>query len=107
MIDWLMELVSVIGNATIITTSGSLFIGLCLYIGGMVTDVEKRISSIAQKSTDQTTRADHNKMWSIYVNELRFHNEIIRYVADFFSKFYSLKKKSFFIGNTAVFFKKL
>lgn len=61
---------------------GSLFISLCVYIHGMVADMEAEMSNLTFLSNfDATTR------WSIVVKEINFHNEIIAYAKNLTVKF--------------------
>lgn len=71
-----MELVSVVGNAMVITACSSLYIGLCFYIDGMVTDFRNRINSVHDHAVAcPETRSAH--AWPVYVKEFHFHIEII------------------------------
>lgn len=77
-IDWFVEL---IGNATayaMIIATASIFIGLSLYINGMMEDMKMRLMSIDSDSTEKPSkRLNPVQMWSIYVEEIQFHIEII------------------------------
>lgn len=55
---------------------GSLYLGLCLYISGMTADMKTRLD-FSVYGSDQ--KLDKNSLWSIYVQEIDFHNEIIEY----------------------------
>lgn len=56
-----------------VTACGSLYIGLCLYVDGMVADFRSRIDAIhCHVWEERITDA-----WLVYVKEFQFHIEII------------------------------
>lgn len=63
----------------IIPMVGSLYSGFCLYINGMVADMKTKIAYGAFGSDHKPNGAN---LWAIYVEEINFHNEIIRYEFD-------------------------
>lgn len=70
--DWVTQAASsVLIYPLIISTIASFFVGVCLYVEGMVKDLKKTLMAFHKSNEDQS------EMWSIYVNEIRFHNEII------------------------------
>lgn len=78
LIDWLIELISVVGCAIAITACTSLYTGLCFYIDGMVTDFRNRIDTIYCYSvTRQKNITGSINAWLVYVEEFQFHIEIV------------------------------
>lgn len=75
-VDSLIELTSTISCFIVLTTVGSLYVGLCLYINGMVADMRTRVDSAF------ASHKEFNKMdqWAVILKEIDFHNEIIEYV---------------------------
>lgn len=53
-----------------LTIIASFFVGSCLYASGMVKDLQIELQCL-----DQT---NPKGMWSTYVNEIRFHSEILK-----------------------------
>lgn len=79
--DWLHQTIASLSSVTMFNSSGSMYIGLSLYINGMVQDLKKRIekidvdsTSIGDKSPSPMTQTE---IWLIYVKEMDFHMEII------------------------------
>lgn len=59
-------------------TKETIYIGLCLYIIGMVKDLKARINAINQFTlTDARHQMDSTEICAIYVKEIRFHIDII------------------------------
>lgn len=70
--DWVTQAASsVLIYPLIISTIASFFVGICLYVASMVKDLEETLMALDKSN------GDHPEMWSIYVNEIRFHIEII------------------------------
>lgn len=57
-----------------IVIAASIYIGMCLYITGMVKDMKMRITAIDSPAYH---RLHESNTWPIYVREISFHNEII------------------------------
>lgn len=72
-IDWLIEGIAGIACYTILTISSSIYIGMFLYITGMVKDMKVQIDQDLSPELSKET----NK-WMIYLQEIKFHAEIIR-----------------------------
>lgn len=79
--DSLIELTSTISCFIVLTAVGSLYVGLCLYISGMVADMKTRLDS-AFASPKEFNKTDQ---WTVIVQEINFHTEIIEY--EFESRF--------------------
>lgn len=77
LIDWTIQLFGTVATYTIVTASASIFIGFFLYITGIVKDMKQRIERNFDIETPKPS--DLTEKWSIYVQEIRFHNEIIGY----------------------------
>lgn len=73
-VDWLIELLSIIAGFIGYITVGSFYVGLCLYINGMVTDM--KIKMVNKSSSDYL---DGTRFWMVNVKEMMFHAEIIGY----------------------------
>lgn len=73
-IDLIAETIAVAVATTIYFVTGSLYIGVCVYIHSMVADMKAELNDPAFESNlDQTARLP------IIVKEIYFHNEIIAY----------------------------
>lgn len=73
--DWSIEVGGSISSFGVCVTSGSLCMGLCYYINGMVADLKSRMESVSEL----TRNAYQRRAWPIYVKEIDFHAEIIEY----------------------------
>lgn len=63
-------------NFTAIFLFGTIQMGIFLYINGMVKDMKIRMKTIG---LDSPNDPNHSKrIWSNYVREIKFHNEIIK-----------------------------
>lgn len=69
--DWFNEAFGSIPYCLILLTTGSLYVGMYLYINGMADDLQETLQQLAE--------AKQEHMWPTYVDEIRFHNEIIEY----------------------------
>lgn len=79
-LDWLLALAVSTGGFVIIASSVSIYIGIFLYITGMVTDMKTRIESIEKElRTDQRQALNQIRVWTIFVQEIQFHTDIIGY----------------------------
>lgn len=74
---WTFELLTVGWCFVIGTTISSFFIGLYLYIDGMVIDMKIKIISTATFASSKS--AANKTFWTRIVNEMDYHNEIIEY----------------------------
>lgn len=68
-IDWCIEVISVLGIFVTFISAGSFYVGMCLYINGMVEDMKIRMTSLD---------AAQMEIWSSNVRQIQFHNEILR-----------------------------
>lgn len=68
-----MELIAISTCLVVFVTVGSLFIGLCQYINSMVVEMKTTLVN------DSDIKFDKAKLWSAYVKQICFHNEIIEY----------------------------
>lgn len=73
-IDWTIEVFSIFRSGTIIFTIGSLCIGICLYIHGMVTDLKASLESFNE---NMDVRGKSTKIRSIYIKAICLHIDII------------------------------
>lgn len=62
-------------SAIIYIASGSIFVGIILYINGMVKDLNARIIALEINSIAEESPAS---AWSIYLQEINMHVEIIK-----------------------------
>lgn len=70
-IDWFHQVAGVFPYCFILFIIASFYIGVYLYITGMVVDLHDTLKQLDQEKP--------NHLWPIYVNEFRFHNEILKY----------------------------
>lgn len=87
-IDWLFGLLSLSSSFLIVILSASITIGIYLYINGMVDDIKVKMKLIDDICPIRPTQLPHlgegyaqrsvqQNIWAIYVEEIRFHLEII------------------------------
>lgn len=74
-IDWIVEVLGFVADVTIITTTGTIYVGIFLYINGMVEDLKMRVFPIDADFIGDIIPVD---IWSIYVHEINLHAEIIK-----------------------------
>lgn len=94
-IDWVIELACLIADILSMIASGSLYVGIWLYISAMVKDMKMRMISFAECAPEQSTSstcqmpilsidADFGDepipldTWPSYVQEIILHVDIIR-----------------------------
>lgn len=75
--EWTIELVSILRNTIILTTTGSLYIGLCLYACGMVAALKVKMATF-DESTDIRSKLPHIR--EIYTKAVGWHIDLIRYI---------------------------
>lgn len=76
--DWLLEALAYSANFIILIATGSIYLGTFLYINAMVKDMQMRFMSLESDSTIKPHKLlDSKQVWSIYVQEIEFHNGII------------------------------
>lgn len=64
-----------------VSSSGSSYIGMFLYINGMMSDMKMRLNSMNNNSMEAQQKPSSSvEKWSIYVREMDFHVEIIGYL---------------------------
>lgn len=68
---------SIFSAGIIATTIGSIYAGLCLYINGLVADMKAKLSFSVFKGPQHEVNQSID--WSLYVQEIDFHVEIIGY----------------------------
>lgn len=71
-VDCFSEALGATSFTLTLLTTGSLYLGIYLYINGMADDLQATVEKL-----DQVEPED---MWATYVEEIRFHNEITGYV---------------------------
>lgn len=88
-IDWLIELFASGVVLIIIIMSVTIYVGIFLYIVGMVTDMKMRMTSIGSdpakdklvsQSKNDEVYVSRRRIWSIYMEEMEFHIKIIGYL---------------------------
>lgn len=75
-IDWFIEVCANMASLIIIISSGSLSIGIRLYINAMVKDMENTLNN-DDFPTESSSSSDRAASWSTYFRGIEFHNEII------------------------------
>lgn len=81
-VDWLIQMTAAIPGFTVLITVGSLYMGLCSYINGMVSDLKARM-----KATSKLKRKVYQKRaWPIYVELIDFHAKTIEYFPSFIQR---------------------
>lgn len=70
-VDWLFEAFAIFLDFIILNLLASIYTGMVLYINAMTRDMKMRVD---------TNLTDENEAWSIYVQEVKFHNEILEWV---------------------------
>lgn len=78
--DLACEALSTIANYVGIISTGSSFIGIHLYINGMMRDMKMQFNSINVDFMDPSKPSNslrRMEKWSIYVREIEFHIEIV------------------------------
>lgn len=68
-IDWIIQASAGLPYALIVTTIGSFYVGICLYISEMVEDLEETLLELDYFKD--------NRIWPTYVEVIRLHYEII------------------------------
>lgn len=78
-IDWLIEVISSASGYAIVIMTASIYIGIFLYINGMVCDMKMRMKDLESDFTTKMPRhtTNHIRICSIYVEEIEFHLNII------------------------------
>lgn len=77
-IDWGFDTVSSIAYGVILTTSGSLFMGVSYYIHGMALDMRIRMRDLdARMIADKMDQRQIQRRWMDYISIIRLHNDII------------------------------
>lgn len=77
-IDWILVFSIFLPCFTLLATVGSLYVGLCSYINAMVADMRVHMS---QSAFGSVKRPQNVNFWPIYIKEVHFHIQIIRYGA--------------------------
>lgn len=79
--DWAIDATSSLSNYVVVSSSGSSYIGMFLYINGMMRDMKMRLNSMNNNSMEAQQKPSSSvEKWSIYVREMDFHVEIIGYL---------------------------
>lgn len=74
-------MIAIIWYHIVIVAFASLFIGLCLYVTGMVEDIKIQLTLLDDsRQSNSTNAADRLHARSVYVKEIKFHVEIFEYV---------------------------
>lgn len=80
LIDWFIQFIAFTCYFSILVASGSLFIGLCLYITGMVEDIKLQLALLDEPlSTKNSVSRLHAR--SVYAKEIDFHINILECVS--------------------------
>lgn len=78
-VDWLIQVATVLAAFVAIVLSVVSYVGLFLYINGMVDDLKMRMGLIEDNSSWTTSSLSQNKLWSTYVQAIDFHVEVLGY----------------------------
>lgn len=73
--DWFFLATCLATNAILLLASGSIYVGIILYINGMGKDMNARILTIER---DSEVEESPRSAWSIYLQEINMHAEIIQ-----------------------------
>lgn len=73
-LDWFFQINNGFDALVLVLVAGSIFIGMFLYITGMVSDMKMRIATI---DDDLASQQKNRHFWLLHVREFRFHVEII------------------------------
>lgn len=84
-VDLFVTLIGSSASFIIISMSVSIYVGIFLYITGMVKDMKMCIESIDDELKIEPPSCQTEK-WSIYVNGIEFHTEIIGYLLKKYSR---------------------
>lgn len=88
-VDWFIQAIACTSDFVVIILNASLFVGICFYINAMVTDMQMRTMPMKKKPNNRGWTLEppeslsQKDAWSIYVEEIEFHNEIIEYFTFF------------------------
>lgn len=72
-VDWFIVSTAVASCYVVFITAALIYLGLCLYIKGMVMDMKAQLRCL--RSAEKMNQANR---WAIYLKEITFHNEIIQ-----------------------------
>lgn len=67
-IDWFDQLLSCISYYTMMCTIALFFMGMCIYIGGMVENIKQTLAEIEEDSDSMAQRLS---------TEIAFHNQLL------------------------------
>lgn len=70
-VDWFIEALGSFIYTLSILCTGSIYVGIYLYINGMAEDLHGTLKRLDQ--------AEAEDLWPTYVEEIRFHSEILEY----------------------------
>lgn len=76
-VDWVLEACAILMSTVLYISAGSFYIGVCVYINAMVTDMKERLKSPAFGSNSGMAIR-----WTSITKEIDLHNEIITYDSD-------------------------
>lgn len=98
LVDWFLDMIFIIANFISFNITASIFVGIFLYINGMVKDMKTRFTSInddfAACRAQQISQS--NEIWSIYIQEIELHIGIIGYLSLEFIQGENYYKNTFF-----------
>lgn len=79
-VDWSIEVIATTTGYMTVILSALFYIGMYLYIDGMVNDMRMELMPNRPDSFKKPRHPlDQRKKWSIYVRQIEFHIEIIGY----------------------------
>lgn len=85
LVDWSIGATSVWVCFMAMTVAASVYIGIFLYINALVADLKQRVQAIDVFSSSKPRQPmDHLKTWSIYLQEIELHIEIIGYMLEIY-----------------------
>lgn len=87
-LDWINECSAATTYFLILTASASLYVGMCFYIHGMVTDMKIQMIDInlLVKRDELNDNLHQLNVWWLFVREIRFHYEILQYATFLFTQ---------------------
>lgn len=75
--NWIFVLFSLTGASLIVLSSATIYIGMFLYIDGLVRDLKMRLLAVADDFSIGSLNLERN--WLIYVHEIKFHIQVFRF----------------------------
>lgn len=82
--NWISQLLCNFYSCFILTFSGLFHIGMCTYLHAITNDLKTTIEKLdcdssSNRSSHKKARFEKSKSWTIYVDAISLHNDIIKY----------------------------